>query len=30
MTRSTKTGLFFVLLAIPTGFVLAVVMNGGF
>lgn len=30
MTRSTKMGLLFVLMAIPTGFVLAVALNGGF
>jgi hypothetical protein len=30
MTRTTKTALVFILLAIPIGFVLAATMNGGF
>jgi len=30
MTRTTKTALVFILLAIPMGFALAVSMNGGF
>ena len=30
MTRTTKTALVFILLAMTTGFALAVSMNGGF
>ena len=29
MTRTTKTALVFILLAIPVGFALAISMNGG-
>jgi hypothetical protein len=30
MSRTTKTALVFILLAIPMGFALAISMNGGF